>query len=98
MFPRRPREATAKLPSCTRLDRVKIHNALINNDVLNHLPTVQYGGLAILGMLTHGLAGNGGAGGGVDAPPRGACAITRGVFWSAVCSEVLGCLLVLCFC
>ena len=29
--------------------------------ILLAVPTVQYGGLAILGMLTHGVAGTGGA-------------------------------------
>jgi len=32
--------------------------------ILLTVPTVQYGGLAILGMLTHGLAGTGGSGSG----------------------------------
>ena len=34
--------------------------------ILLSLPTVQYGGLAILGMLTHGLAGAGGAEAGLN--------------------------------
>jgi len=56
---------------------------LINNDVLNHLPTVQYGGLAILGMLTHGLAGTGGAEVGLDAAPVGTLALSGGFFGMA---------------
>ena len=35
--------------------------------ILLSLPTVQYGGLAILGMLTHGVAGAGGAEAGLNA-------------------------------
>jgi hypothetical protein len=35
--------------------------------ILLSLPTVQYGGLAILGMLTHGVAGTGGAEAGLNA-------------------------------
>ena len=35
--------------------------------ILLTLPTVQYGGLAILGMLTHGVAGAGGAEAGLNA-------------------------------
>jgi hypothetical protein len=35
--------------------------------VLLVVPTVQYGGLAILGMLTHGVAGAGGAEAGLNA-------------------------------
>jgi hypothetical protein len=35
--------------------------------VLLALPTVQYGGLAILGMLTHGVAGAGGTEAGLNA-------------------------------
>ena len=34
--------------------------------ILLVVPTVQYGGLAILGMLTHGAAGTGGAEGGLN--------------------------------
>jgi hypothetical protein len=34
--------------------------------ILLAVPTVQYGGLAILGMLTHGAAGTGGAGAGLN--------------------------------
>jgi hypothetical protein len=34
--------------------------------ILLAVPTVQYGGLAILGMLTHGAAGTGGAEGGLN--------------------------------
>jgi hypothetical protein len=35
--------------------------------ILLAVPTVQYGGLAILGMLTHGVAGTGGAEAGLNA-------------------------------
>ena len=35
--------------------------------ILLAVPTVQYGGLAILGMLTHGVAGPGGADAGLNA-------------------------------
>ena len=35
--------------------------------ILLAVPSVQYGGLAILGMLTHGLAGTGGAEAGLSA-------------------------------
>jgi hypothetical protein len=35
--------------------------------ILLAVPTVQYGGLAILGMLTHGAAGTGGAEAGLNA-------------------------------
>src|SRR5277367_3020164 len=35
--------------------------------ILLTVPTVQYGGLAILGMLTHGVAGAGGAEAGLNA-------------------------------
>jgi hypothetical protein len=35
--------------------------------ILLAVPTVQYGGLAILGMLTHGVAGMGGAEAGLNA-------------------------------
>lgn len=35
--------------------------------ILLAVPTVQYGGLAILGMLTHGVAGAGGAEAGLNA-------------------------------
>jgi hypothetical protein len=35
--------------------------------ILFTVPTVQYGGLAILGMLTHGVAGAGGAEAGLNA-------------------------------
>jgi hypothetical protein len=35
--------------------------------ILLAVPTVQYGGLAILGMLTHGAAGTGGADAGLNA-------------------------------
>jgi len=35
--------------------------------ILLMVPTVQYGGLAILGMLTHGVAGMGGAEAGLNA-------------------------------
>jgi len=35
--------------------------------ILLMVPTVQYGGLAILGMLTHGVAGAGGAEAGLNA-------------------------------
>jgi hypothetical protein len=41
------------------------------------LPTVQYGGLAILGMLTHGVAGTGGAEAGLNAGWRCFGPVTR---------------------
>jgi len=39
---------------------------IIAGIILLSLPTVQYGGLAILGMLTHGAAGAGGAEAGLN--------------------------------
>lgn len=43
------------------------HTKLFTGIILLTVPTVQYGGLAILGMLTHGAAGTGGAEGGLNA-------------------------------
>jgi hypothetical protein len=40
---------------------------LVAGIILLAVPTVQYGGLAILGMLTHGVAGAGGAEAGLNA-------------------------------
>lgn len=40
---------------------------IVAGTILLAVPTVQYGGLAILGMLTHGAAGMGGAEAGLNA-------------------------------